>query len=83
MLVRVTAAFVLVLAAVLAFNWKYLYNWAAGPVHFDAQIAAAPGAHEFVRVEGTLMPSRLVQESTLRRVRFFGPRGGRPIGAVA
>ena len=30
-------------AAVLLFNWKYMYNWAAGPFRFDAALAAAPG----------------------------------------
>jgi hypothetical protein len=54
------------LAAVLAFNWKYMYNWAAGPFRFDAALAAAPGAREFVRAEGPLLPTGMAQETTFR-----------------
>jgi hypothetical protein len=64
-----SATLVVVLASVLGVNWKYLYNFAAGPFRFDAQIAASPGAREFVTVEGTTMPSGLVQETTLRLLR--------------
>jgi hypothetical protein len=64
-----SAAFLLVLASVLAVNWKYLYNFAAGPFPFDAGLAAAPGVREFVTVEGAAMPSGLVQETTVGLLR--------------
>ena len=33
-------------AAVLGMNWKYVYNFAAGPVPFTAAVSAVPGPHE-------------------------------------
>jgi len=67
----VIAALVLtaILGGVLLLNWKYLYNWALGPFAFDAALAAAPGQREFVRAEGPLLPTGLVQETTLRLFR--------------
>ena len=67
----VVAALVLtaILGAVLLLNWKYLYNWARGPFAFDAALAAAPGHREFVRAEGPLLPTGLVQETTFRLFR--------------
>ena len=67
----VVAAVVLtaILGGVLLLNWKYLYNWALGPFAFDAALAAAPGPREFVRAEGPLLPTGLVQETTLRLFR--------------
>ena len=58
-----------VLAAVLLINWKYMYNFAAGPFRFDAALAAAPGAREFVPAEGTLLPTGMSQETTFRLFR--------------
>lgn len=58
-----------ILLAVLGYNWKYLYNWAAGPFEFDAALAADPGAREFVRAEGPMLPTGLSEESTLRLFR--------------
>lgn len=58
-----------VLAAVLLINWKYMYNFAAGPFRFDAALAAAPGAREFVRAEGPLLPTGMSQETTFRLFR--------------
>ncbi len=56
-------------AAVLLLNWKYMYNFAAGPFRFDAALAASPGAREFVRAEGPLLPTGMSQETTLRLFR--------------
>ena len=56
-------------AAVLLYNWKYMYNWAKGPFRFDEALAAAPGAREFVRAEGPLLPTGLTEETTLRLFR--------------
>lgn len=58
-----------ILAAVLALNWRYLYNWALGPFPFDAALATAPGAREFVRAEGPMLPTGLVEETTFRLFR--------------
>jgi len=58
-----------ILAAVLLFNWKYMYNFAAGPFRFDAGLAASPGPREFVRAEGPLLPTGMSQETTLRLFR--------------
>jgi hypothetical protein len=67
----VVAALILsaILAAVLLVNSRYMYNWAAGPFRFDATLASAPGAREFVRAEGPLLPTGMAQETTLRLFR--------------
>jgi hypothetical protein len=57
-------------AAVLAFNWKYVYNFVAGPfaiAEIDAS-AAAP-AREFARAEGPLASTGWAQETTVRLFR--------------
>jgi hypothetical protein len=54
---------------VLLLNGKYMYNFAAGPFRFDAALAASPGAREFVRAEGPLLPTGLSQETTVRLFR--------------
>jgi hypothetical protein len=65
-LVIVASVSVLVCVVVLAFNWKYVYNWIAGPVPFTAALATNPGAHEFVSVKGNAQPTGLNEESTLK-----------------
>ena len=60
---------VAILASLMALNWRYLYNWALGPFPFDAALAAAPGAREFVRAEGPMLQTGLVEETTLRLFR--------------
>ncbi len=54
---------------VLLLNWKYMYNFAAGPFRFDASVAASPGPREFVRAEGPLLPTGMSQETTVRLFR--------------
>jgi hypothetical protein len=61
--------FLAVISGVLGLNWKYMYNFLTGPFAFDARLAAAPGPREFVRAEGPLLPTGIVQESTLRLLR--------------
>lgn len=56
---------VLLCAGVLAFNWKYVYNFAAGPVPFTAALSASPGAHDWVTASGTLVPTGGVEQTTL------------------
>jgi hypothetical protein len=51
---------------VFGLNWKYLFNWVAGPVPFTAALAANPGIREFVFVKGELHPTGYAQESTLK-----------------
>jgi hypothetical protein len=65
------AAFVLFLVcgAVVALNWKYVYNFLAGPFPFDQRLSDAPGAREFVRAEGPALPTGMVQETTFRLLR--------------
>ena len=65
------AAFVLfiVCGAVVALNWKYVYNFLAGPFPFDQRLSDAPGAREFVRAEGPALPTGMVQETTFRLLR--------------
>ena len=53
-------------SGVLALNWKYVYNFVAGPVPFTASLSASPGAREFVTASGTLVPTGVVEERTLR-----------------
>ena len=67
----VTAAlvFVVLCAGVLALNWKYVYNFVAGPVPFSGALAADPGPREWVRVDGPLIKTGLVEERTLRLFR--------------
>lgn len=56
---------VLVCAGVLAFNWKYVYNFVAGPVPFTAELSASPGAREWVTASGTLVPTGGTEQTTL------------------
>jgi hypothetical protein len=49
------AILVLLCAGVLGINWKFVYNFVAGPVPFTAALSAAPGAHEWVTASGTLV----------------------------
>ena len=67
--IKASIALVVVCALVLGFNWKYVYNFVDGPVPFTAALASSPGAHEFVTVHGTLVPTGWAQESTLRLLR--------------
>src|SRR5262245_3031348 len=59
----------LVCAAVLGLNWRYVYNFATGPYTFDSKLSAAPGAREFVRATGTMVPTGVVEKLTLRLLR--------------
>jgi hypothetical protein len=67
----VTASLVLVilLAAVLGVNWKYTYNWFAGPFPLDASVAEAPGAREWVQAQGATASSGVVQTLSLKLFR--------------
>jgi len=56
---------VLLCAGVLAFYWKYVFNFAAGPVPFTAALSASPGAHEWVTVSGPFIPTGGDEPSTL------------------
>jgi hypothetical protein len=59
-------------AIVLAFNWKYVYNFAAGPFPFDSVEASFPNrpiTREFVRAEGPLLSTGWAQETTVRLLR--------------
>ena len=56
---------VLLCVGVLAFNWKYVYNFAAGPVPFTAALSASPGAHEWVTASGAFIPTGGVEQTTL------------------
>jgi len=67
--VKASLALVALGAVVLGFNWKYVYNFAAGPAPFSAALAAAPGAREFVTAQGTLVPTGWAQDSTVRLLR--------------
>jgi hypothetical protein len=60
---------VAICGAVLAWNWRHVYNSITGPYPFDAALAAAPGAREFVRVSGTMVPTGVVEELTVRLLR--------------
>lgn len=66
-----TAALVLfaLCAGVVGLNWKYVYNWLAGPFPFDRRLADAPGAREFAHAEGPALPTGVVQETTFRLLR--------------
>jgi len=55
--------------AVLGYNWRYVYNFATGPYTFDSALSAAPGPREFVRATGTLVPTGVVEELTIRLLR--------------
>jgi hypothetical protein len=55
-----------VCAGTLAINWKYVYNFIAGPVPFTAALSANPGAHEWVTASGTLLDTGGVEQTTLR-----------------
>jgi hypothetical protein len=67
----VTASLFLVFlfAAVLGLNWKYVYNWFAGPFPLDASVADAPGAREWVTAQGATASSGVVQTTSLKLFR--------------
>ena len=48
---------ILLLLCVVVFgiNWKYVYNFVAGPVPFTAALAAAPGPHDWVTASGQMV----------------------------
>lgn len=69
-MVIATAVLALLCAGVLGANWKYVYNWVAGPFQFDASLSATPGSREFVRVEGLMLGSTgVVDQARLRPLR--------------
>src|SRR5689334_18567868 len=65
-LLTTCAVILVVCLVVLGFNWKYLYNFVAGPVQFGAALAANPGPHNWVRVAGEFIPTGLSEETTLK-----------------
>jgi hypothetical protein len=65
-LLTTCAVILIICLAILGFNWKYLYNFVAGPVQFGAPLAANPGPHNWVRVGGEFIPTGLSEEATLR-----------------
>ncbi|HKE87394.1 MAG TPA: hypothetical protein VKB50_26740 [Vicinamibacterales bacterium] len=56
---------VLLCAGVLAFNWKYVFNFAAGPVPFTAALSALPGPYEWVTASGPFLPTEGVEQTAL------------------
>ena len=58
-----------VCAGILGLNWRYVYNAVTGPYQFDSALSAAPGVREFVRATGTMVPTGMVEEVTLRLLR--------------
>ncbi len=60
---------VAICAGILGLNWRYVYNFVTGPYQFDAALSAAPGPREFVRATGTLVPTGVVEELTIRLLR--------------
>lgn len=62
----VGAIFTALCTGTLALNWKYVYNFIAGPVPFTAALAANPGAHDWVTASGTLIDTGGVEQMTLR-----------------
>jgi hypothetical protein len=65
-LIITSSVIVALCLAILAFNWKYVFNWVAGPVPFTAALAANPGAREFVSAKGELKPTGFAQESVIK-----------------
>lgn len=55
--------------AVLALNWKYMYNFAAGPFPFDSDAGQGGSVREFVRAEGPLLPTGLQEQTRVRLLR--------------
>jgi hypothetical protein len=60
---------VAICAGILGLNWRYVYNFVTGPYQFDSALSAAPGPREFVRATGTLVPTGVVEELTIRLLR--------------
>jgi hypothetical protein len=63
------ALLLLVCTGVLAINWKYVYNFIAGPVPFTAALSTSPGAQEWVTASGTLVPTGLSETITVGLLR--------------
>jgi hypothetical protein len=55
---------------VLAIHARYLYNWVAGPFPIEASQLADPGWHRFVRAQGELEHSGVIEETSRRIARF-------------
>jgi hypothetical protein len=64
-----SAIFLALCLAVLGINWRYVYNFVTGPHEFTPSVSASPGAKEFVRATGRIVPTGIVQETTLRLLR--------------
>lgn len=65
-LIMTSAIIVALCLAVFAFNWKYVFNWFAGPVPFTAALSANPGAREFVSAKGPFSPTGYAQETVIK-----------------
>jgi len=67
--VMASGIFLVICAAVVGINWRYVYNAVTGPYEFTAQVSDSPGPREFVRATGKVVPTGIVQETTLRLLR--------------
>jgi hypothetical protein len=65
-LITTSAVIVALCLAIFAFNWKYVFNWFAGPVPFTAALSANPGAREFVSARGPFTPTGYAQETVIK-----------------
>ena len=65
-MVWASALLVTACVVVLAVHARYLYNWVAGPFTADAALLDDPGWRRFVRADGELEHSGVVEETTKR-----------------
>src|SRR5438309_11822468 len=65
-------ALAVICAIVFGFNWRYVYNFVAGPFpfdRFDAGIASPSITRAFVRGEGPMLAAGWAEESTVGLLR--------------
>jgi hypothetical protein len=65
-MVWASALVVVACVVVLAVHARYVYNWVAGPFTADAALLDDPGWRRFVRADGELEHSGVVEETTKR-----------------
>jgi hypothetical protein len=65
-MVWVSALILTACLVVLGVHTRYIYNWVSGPSEATPSLLADPGFHRFVRLDGKLQPSGIVEETSKR-----------------
>jgi hypothetical protein len=63
-MVMISGGLMVICLIVLALNWKFTINFAAGPATFDGALSASPGVWELVEVDGEFVDTGGKQTDT-------------------